>query len=147
MPATALLPTEPLRILHVDDDPAATRLVSTKLGAHGIEVTPLHDPTRAVECILRGNFRIVLLDVDMPVLDGIELLQQIKHADGGTAVIMLTGVVSMSSVLRAMRKGASACLFKPLTDDSKLLECIDEISRNMNRWWDTLQTLSDLRKN
>jgi len=141
-----MLHNQPLRVLHVDDDPATTRLVAKMLGAQGIEVTELHDPNRAVEMVLSGNFRVVVLDIDMPGLDGIELLQQIKQVDGGTAVIMLTGVVSLSSALRAMRKGAHACLFKPLVNVDALLECIREVTHNFQRWWETLKQLSELRR-
>lgn len=135
-----------LRVLHVDDDPAVTRFVAAKLRDHGIEVTELHDPARAVDMVLSENYRIVLLDIDMPCLDGIELLQRIKQIDGGTAVIMLTGIVSLSSALRAMRKGAHACLFKPLVDIEALVECIHEVDRNNRRWWNTLIQLSELRR-
>lgn len=135
-----------LRVLHVDDDPATTRLTAAKLRDHGIEVTELHDPALAVETVLNENYRIVLLDIDMPGLDGIELLQRIKQVDGGTAVIMLTGIVSLSNALRAMRKGAHACLFKPLVDIEALVECIHEVDRNNRRWWNTLVQLSELRR-
>ena len=138
---------QPLRVLHIDDDSNATRLVAAMLGARGIAVTELHDPTRAIECILSGNFRIVILDIDMPGIDGIDLLQQIKQADGGTAVIMLTAVISLTNVLRSMRKGATACLFKPLTDANALVDCIHEVTNNLSRWWETLRQLSEIRRN
>lgn len=135
-----------LRVLHVDDDPTATRLVAAKLRERGIEVTELHDPSQAVDMVLNDNYRIVVLDIDMPVLNGIELLERIKRIDGGTAVIMLTGLVSLSSALRAMRKGAHACLFKPLVDVDALVDCIHEVDRNNRRWWESLKQLSELRR-
>jgi len=136
----------PLRVLHIDDDPATTQLVAAMLRPHGFEVTELHDPRLAIDTILNGNFRIVVLDIYMPGLNGIELLQQIKQADGGTAVIMLTALVSLSSVLRTMRKGAHACLFKPMINADALLECIREVTHNFQRWWETLKQLSELRR-
>lgn len=136
----------PIRVLHVDDDPTCTRLVAKLLGDRGIEVTQLHDSTRAVDRILNGNFRIVIMDVDMPGLNGIDLLADIKQVDGGTSVIVLTGVVSLTSVLRSMRKGATACLFKPLLSVDALLDCIHEIQRNTDRWWATLRQLSELKR-
>lgn len=141
-----MMNVEPIRVLHIDDDPACTRLVAKVLGDHGIEVTQLHDSTRAVDCILNGNFRIAIVDVDMPGLNGIDLLADIKQVDGGTSVIVLTGVVSLTSVLRSMRKGATACLFKPLLSVDALLDCIQEIQRNTNRWWATLRQLSEMKR-
>ncbi len=140
------LQNQPLRVLHIDDDTDATRWVAALLRPRGIEVTALHDPSQALERITQENFRVVILDIDFPTMNGLDLLQQIKQADGGTAVIMLTGVVTLSNVLRSMRKGATACLFKPLTDADTLMNCLNEITGNFNRWWTSLKQLSELRR-
>ena len=135
-----------VRILHVDDDPAMTRLVSRQLGAHGIEVSALHDPTQALHRITEDNFRIVIVDLQMPEMDGFELLKRIKGADGGTAVIVLTGLVTQASVMCSMREGAAACFFKPLTSIDGLLDCIAEINKSFDRWRTTLQQLATIRR-
>lgn len=136
----------PVRILHVDDDPAMTRLTAQLLRAHGIEITPLHDPTKAVDRIAAENFRIVIVDLQMPKIDGFELLERIKRADGGTAVIMLTGVVSQTSLIRSLHQGATACFFKPLTDVEGLVDCIRDIDKSFQRWRSALKQLTQLRK-
>lgn len=137
---------QPVRILHVDDDPAMTRLTAHLLGSHGIEITPLQDPTKAVEKIAAENFRIVIVDLQMPKIDGFELLERIKRADGGTAVIMLTGVVTQTSLIRSLHQGAAACFFKPFTDVEGLVDCINDINKNLQRWRSALKQLTQLRK-
>ena len=134
------------QILHVDDDPAITRLLARQLKAHGIDVTALHDPTQAIGRIAEGNFRIVIVDLQMPEMDGFELLKRIKGADGGTAVIVLTGLVTQTSVMCSMREGAAACFFKPLTSIDGLLDCIAEINKSFDRWRTTLQQLAAIRR-
>ena len=82
-------------ILHIDDDPQVTRLVAQYLGQRGYEVTSLNNPAHALRALSESQHRVVLLDIDMPDLNGLELLRQIKHAHGGSQVIMLTGLVSV----------------------------------------------------
>ena len=133
-------------ILHVDDDPQITRIVATHLNAHGYQVTQLHDPYDALDVIMRSQYRVVLLDIDMPGLDGLELLRKIKAFDGGIQAIMLTGVVSMSTVLQSLRFGAEACFFKPLIDYQPLLNALGSTFAKIDRWWITLEELSLRRR-
>lgn len=134
------------RVLHVDDDPAMTRLSASLLGKHDIEVTAIHDPTQALRCIVEGNYRIVIIDLQMPELDGFELLRRIKREDGGIAVIVLTCLVSQATIISSLQEGASACFFKPLNDIRDLVDCIAEIRKSAERWRKTLRQLSQMRK-
>jgi DNA-binding NtrC family response regulator len=70
-------------------------------------------------------------------------LRQIKRHDGGIQVILLTGLVSMNTVLDSMRTGAEACLFKPIHDFDELYEVLDAAYAKVGRWWRTLQDLAD----
>lgn len=134
------------RVLHVDDDPAMTRLSAHLLREHRIEVTGLHDSTKALGRIVEDNFRIAIVDLQMPLLDGFELLRRIKEADGGVSLIMLTAVVSQATIMDSLRQGAAACFFKPLTDVSDLVDCIADINKSRQRWRNTLRQLTQLRK-
>lgn len=136
----------PRRILHVDDDPTITRIVHDLLSRHGFETTPLHDPRLALEVLLRQEFRVVLLDLEMPDISGISLLQQIKEYDGGVHVVMLTGVDQISTVLTTMRLGAEACFFKPVSKVDPLVECLTDVFVKIDRWWETLRDLTHRRK-
>lgn len=133
-------------ILHIDDDPAITRLVTSLLRKKGLEAEELNDPMLALDVLLKHNYRVVLLDFDMPGINGMELLTKIKSHDGSVNVIVLTGLISQATALTAMRRGALACLFKPLTDLQPLLDTIQVAFDNTNRWWDTLRRLSDLKR-
>lgn len=132
-------------VLHVDDDPAMLRIVRNALSTHGYEVLSCQDPTAAQGIILRENIRVCLLDIDMPELNGQDLLRQIKKLDSGIQVIMLTGLVSMSTVLESFTHGAEAIFFKPMNDYQPLLEALDDSYRKIDRWWRALQDLRQLR--
>jgi DNA-binding NtrC family response regulator len=128
-------------ILHIDDDPAILRLVAAKLGEHGYEVVGSNNPSQVEELLLETNARVVLLDISMPNADGLEILKQIKRFDGGIQVIMLTGLVSMNSVLDSLRNGAEALYFKPILDFEPLLEILRDSFRKVGRWQQTLEEL------
>lgn len=133
-------------ILHVDDDRLMTEIVRERLEPYGYRVIPVNDPSSIIDVLVRNNCRVVLLDVQMPQANGLEVLTQIKQYDGGVLVIMLTGLVSMTSVLESMRRGAEACLFKPLNDLAPLLKTLDAAFQKIDHWWDTLQDLTSRRK-
>ncbi|WP_254513056.1 response regulator [Anatilimnocola floriformis] len=132
-------------ILHIDDDPAILRLVAQRLGDEGYEVISCGDPD-AIESVLHAsNARVCLLDIAMPHADGLELLKEIKRYDGGVQVIMLTGLVSMNSVLDSLRNGAEALHFKPILDFEPLLEILADSFRKTERWRKTLEELRQRR--
>jgi len=138
--------TLPRHILHVDDDPQITTLVAKYLNAHGYQATAIHDPCQVIHRLPQFQERVVLLDIDMPLINGLELLKQIKAFDGGIQVVMLTGLVTMTTVLQSLRLGAEACHFKPITDIRPLIDALDGCFRKIERWWATLDDLSARRK-
>jgi len=129
------------RVLHVDDDPQILRLFENRLKKEGYEVFSLDDPTKTLDTLLNIDCRIVLLDIDMPGINGLQLLDQIKAYDGGIQVIMLTGLVTMTTVLESMRRGAEACFFKPLDDIDPMLEALEQTVTKVKRWRGTLEDL------
>jgi DNA-binding NtrC family response regulator len=133
-------------ILHVDDDPQFLRIVETLLEARGYEVVSLANPHDVIDTLLRRQIRLVLLDVDMPEMGGIDLLRDIKAFDGGLQVLMLTGLVTTTTVMQSMRYGAEACFFKPLEDVDTLVEAIEETFQKIDRWWATLKELTARRR-
>lgn len=133
-------------VLHIDDDPQVTRMVAKRLSEHGYEVTSLNDPHKAMKELMQNQWRVVLLDIDMPGVNGLNLLREIKAYDGGIQVIMLTGVVTLSTLLQSFRWGAEACFFKPLGDIRPLLGSLDDTFRKINRWWAALEELSQRRR-
>lgn len=132
-------------VLHIDDDRSMLHLVSKRLQGEGYEVISLDDPERTIETLLAHDCRVVLLDVQMPGRNGLDLLSEIKQYDGGIQVIMLTGLVSMNTVLESLRRGAEACLFKPIRNFDTTLEALTATFEKLDRWWVTLEDLSRRR--
>jgi len=133
-------------ILHVDDDPQITRLIAKQLESHGYDVKSLNDPMETLNELIHGRRRVVLLDIDMPGLNGIELLHQIKEYDGGIQVVMLSGVVTVSNALQALRGGADACFFKPIDQIEPLVEALDAAFCKIDHWWEAMRELSHRKR-
>ncbi|MBM3965617.1 MAG: response regulator [Planctomycetes bacterium] len=125
----------PKLVLHVDDDPAESKLISYHLKKHGYEVVSVQDPSLAMETLIRTGARVVLLDIDIPHKDGLTLLREIKLRDAGIQVTMCTGMVSMQTVLRSTSLGAEGLIFKPLRDLNKISEAIDISFNKIEKWW------------
>lgn len=132
-------------VLHIDDDRSMLHLVRKRLELEGYQVVSLEHPDRLIDVLLQHDCRVVLLDVQMPTQNGLDLLSQIKHYDGGIQVVMLTGLVSMNTVLESMRRGAEACLFKPVRDFDDILHALSTTFEKLDRWWQTLEELSRRR--
>ncbi len=118
--------SDKIRVLLVDDEEAFLRGMARLLTFRGFEVSTAMSGREAVEALKQGGgFDVVVLDVKMPGMDGIETLSEIKERAPDTQVIMLTGHASLSSGTQALRRGAYDYLMKPC-DPEDLIEKIRE---------------------
>ena len=101
-----------IRVLVVDDDPGIVDFVATVLENDGYEVGRLTDPTR-VEKELETPYHVVVLDLMMPELDGLEVLRRIRARSSDVSVIMTTGQPSLDSAVVAMKLDAVDYVRKP----------------------------------
>src|ERR1700737_3487239 len=106
--------SETFKLLAIDDDPANLTLISAALRQEGLEILTEEDPNVGFETFLRVRPRIVLLDLLMPGIQGMELLERITRVDPGANIILISGHYSAESALEAIQKGACDYLTKPL---------------------------------
>jgi DNA-binding NtrC family response regulator len=132
-------------VLHVDDDPSILALVKAALQHRGYTVVSISDPTKALQELRRSGARVAILDIEMPVMDGLTLLREIKKQDAGIKTIMLTGMVSMSTVLNATSLGAEECVFKPIKNLNDVVQAVERCFANIESWWDALREWMDRR--
>jgi signal transduction histidine kinase/ActR/RegA family two-component response regulator len=110
----------PRRILLVEDVELNRRLLQMMLSAHGHEVIFATSGAEAVELVVRERFDVVLMDVQMPVMDGVEATRQIRQMAGPARevpIIGLTANVLASEQQRYLAAGMNACLTKPIDWD------------------------------
>ncbi len=103
-----------IRLVAIDDDAATLELVEEALKAQPLEVFTAQDPQQGLDLVLRERPQIVLLDLAMPKMSGMELLDRIVAAAPETEVVLLTGDYSTDSAVQAIRRGASDYLTKPV---------------------------------
>lgn len=116
-----------IRVVLVDDDPLTRVGLSTVLGADGrIQVVgEAADGAEAIEVSARLRPDVVLMDIRMPGMDGIAATAQLRSAEGGPAVIVLTTYDTDDHILRALRVGANGFLLK----DTAPREILDAVRR------------------
>lgn len=104
-------------ILVVDDDDAHRTMLRTLLGGWGYEISEADDGSIAVEAVKRSPFDLVLMDIRMLKVSGIEALDQIKVFNPVIPVIIMTAYSSVETAVQALKKGAYDYLTKPLDFD------------------------------
>ncbi|MEW6556654.1 MAG: response regulator [Elusimicrobiota bacterium] len=103
-----------MKILVVDDDAEARELLKVFLESEGYSVVLLEKGEAVVKTVLQEPFALVLLDINLPDIDGIELLKKIRKVDSELPVMMITGFKEAEKVISSFREGAVDCVLKPL---------------------------------
>jgi two-component system, OmpR family, response regulator len=118
----------PVKVLVVDDDKAIRDFMETFLMKDGFDVKSLSDPAEAPDEIKNEGYHLVILDLMMPKVDGIEVLKRIRKVDSDVAVVIFTGYPSLDSAVQSMKLDAVDYLRKPFNPD-EFREVIDRVMR------------------
>jgi DNA-binding NtrC family response regulator len=119
-------------ILVVDDDTNLLEVIRTRLEANGHDVQTKSDPLEALECVKGKGFDVVVSDIRMEPIDGMEFLRRVRRLRWDVPVIMLTAYGTIPGAVEAMRLGAFDYLTKPF-DGKKLLEEIEDALAERSR--------------
>jgi two-component system, OmpR family, response regulator len=119
------------KLLIVDDEQDFLETIVKRLKARNINVTAAESGYQALELLDGGDFDVVILDVKMPGMDGIETLREIKKKRPLVEVIMLTGHASVESGIQGMQLGAFDYVMKPVALDELLAKVRQAHERKM----------------
>ena len=122
----------PIKLLAIDDDPQSLELVSEALSGDGLEILTADDPERGLELVRRERPQIVLSDIVMPNMNGMELLGRILNVEPATDVILMTAHYSTDAAVEAIKKGACDYLTKPISI-AVLRERIEKLAADARR--------------
>ena len=106
------------KILLVDDEEGIRKVLGISLADAGYEVITAENAEEALRLFNERQPSIVLTDIKMPGMDGIELLRRIKHTNPDTEVIMITGHGDMDLAIKSLKYAATDFITKPIDDDS-----------------------------
>ncbi len=109
--------TETGRILVVEDEAGARATMSAILEDAGYKVTGLEKGAEALEMIRSRSFNVIIADIRLPDIDGIEILELAKEINPEVAIIMMTGYASIETAVNAVNEGAYAYFVKPINPD------------------------------
>src|SRR6266849_5294153 len=106
-----------IRVLVVDDDNLLRKLVIEQLAKGDFDAAPAASGQQAIDTLRDVDYDVVLLDIMMPGLSGLDALREIRELEDPPEVIMLTADTSLATGIEAMRQGAYDYLTKPATLD------------------------------
>jgi DNA-binding NtrC family response regulator len=118
-----------VKVLLVDDEPGLRTTLAANLELDGLEVVEVESAERALEVLKDGDFDVVLTDIRMPGMSGVELLHSMKKTHGHIPVVLATAFALEETVQGALRCGAFAMLPKP----TRVADVVATITRAARR--------------
>jgi len=119
--AHSIITPKNAHILVVDDEEAIRYFVQKKIAEAGYDCDRAEDGLQAMQMIGRNHYQLVVCDIRLPDIDGLEILQRIKQLSEDIAVIMLTAVTDINVAIPALKAGAYDYLVKPFDVDELML--------------------------
>jgi CheY-like chemotaxis protein len=116
----------PSSVLVVDDEPIVLQLFSRVLSEKGLRTRTASSAEEALKLLEQGGIACVLVDKNMPGMDGIEMLRRVREAQPHCAFIVMTGYASTESAIEALRLGAVDYLQKPFEDLDVVAQRIED---------------------
>src|SRR5579871_148895 len=116
----------------IDDNPGSLELLSTALEREGLKIFTAQDPEEGIEIVFREHPQIVLTDLVMPGISGLEVLERVVEFDPAIDVILMTAHHTSESAVDAIRKGAADYLNKPVSITAlreRIATLVDEARR------------------
>lgn len=114
-----------VRIAVVDDEEVMRRLVTEVLTGQGYQVFTFSNPLEALEQVKKENFDLILTDLKMPEMDGMELIKSAHKVNPDIGAIFMTGYASLSSAREAVKEGAYDYILKPFD--------LEEVRKSVNK--------------
>lgn len=118
-----------IKILIVDDDTDICEYMEILLTQAGYSVDTLTDSTRALEQVKSTDYHVVVLDIMMPEIDGMEVLEELRRYDDDIAVIIFTGNPSVETAVQSMKYNVADYIKKPFEVD-EFTQSLDKILRD-----------------
>lgn len=123
-----------IKILIVDDEKNILEALKTHLELDGYSVDVADTAKEGLELFKKKAYQIVFTDINMPVMDGLEFLEEIRAVRGDTIVIMITAYTSLTKVLMSRFHGATDYVLKPFRELGEVDTAIARAVAQIERW-------------
>jgi DNA-binding NtrC family response regulator len=121
-----------ISLVIIDDNPGSLELLSTALAQGGLEILCASDPEEGLDLVFDRHPQIVITDLVMPKMSGMEILEKIVDFDPAIEVILITAHYSTESAVEAIQKGAADYLNKPVSIDglrNRIAKLLEDVRR------------------
>ena len=118
-----------MKLLVVDDEKSICDLLEIVFKRDGYQVTTASSGRAAMALILKESFDLIISDIKMPGMDGVETLVEMKKKKPQLPVVMLTGHATVASGIQGLKQGAFAYVMKPVALD----ELLDKLQKAFER--------------
>ncbi|HOW73568.1 MAG TPA: response regulator [Phycisphaerae bacterium] len=119
-----------IKVLVVDDDPQVCKTVGKILQENNYQVQTYTQPRQALQAVRKTPFDIALIDIKMPDVNGVELVEKIRGEDDRVAALVMTAFPDVQSAAETMRLGARDYITKPFSAE-QLLAAIERIAQEL----------------
>ncbi len=119
-----------IKVLVVDDDQQVCKTVTMMLQEHGYMVQSFNNPRQALQAVRKKPFDIALVDIKMPDLNGLELIERLKGDDPRVAVVVMTAYPDVQSAAETMRLGSRDYITKPFREE-QLLAAVERVAQDL----------------
>ena len=115
------------KVMLIDDDQEFLALLTERLEIRGFEVAPFASAKKALERLPQSTFDVIILDLQMPEMDGLQTLERLSEMAADLPILLLTAHATVAKGVRAMKLGAADVLEKPV-DIRELVRAIETVA-------------------
>ncbi|MCP3927132.1 MAG: response regulator [Desulfobacterales bacterium] len=137
--------SQKVSILIVDDEEEIRNVLSRHFRFNGFFVETAENGLEALDVLKAKRFEIVITDIQMPEMNGPDLLREIRKHYPMIQTIVITGYVTLENLMVALRLGSNTCVFKPINDISELDDAVSRSIEHLKRWEKKLSELQSMK--
>jgi len=119
-----------IKVMVIDDDPSICKTVGLLLEDHGYRPHTFTSPDEAVDVASKESFQVALVDLRMPAMDGVEVVERLKKIDERMSCIVMTAYPDLDSATETMRRGSCDYIAKPFKQE-ELVGAVDRACQRM----------------
>jgi len=132
-----------IKVLVIDDDPSICNTVGLLLEDHGYNPSIFSNPSEALTSAEQESFQVALIDLRMPAMDGVEVVERLKSIDERMSCIVMTAYPDLDSATETMRRGTCDYIAKPFKQGD-LVDAVDRACQRMGIIYTDEQELNRL---
>lgn len=132
-------------ILIVDDEPIIRHLLEAHFSSRGFHCQIAGDSLAALAILGRGKIQVLVTDLEMPGMDGLQLIRTMRARGFITRSVVITGYASVGNLTACLREGAVALVPKPLDDLHLLDQAVDQALEQLSNWSKQMHAIVRMR--